>query len=167
MQFLYAFTVTPLKSMDLKELTQQPAAITDCPYRDMRTQVHRHGIPMYLYIHTSTYMLCESATFLFIQPSGAQDDIAEQNFFFDAKSLAAGKKRKHGQDQRHQQRRGHDRQGGEEGDGAGLLPNPKRQARDGGKQRAPPAPRGPCWFCLGGAEVEKHLVVSIGEHVSP
>ena len=67
----------------------------------------------------------------------------------------AGKKRKQRQDD----------QGGEGQDGRGLLPNPKRQARDGGEKR-PPAPRGPCWFCLGSAEVEKHLVVTIGEHVS-
>lgn len=25
---------------------------------------------------------------------------------------------------------------------------------------------GPCWFCLGSAEVEKHLVVSVGDVVS-
>ena len=37
----------------------------------------------------------------------------------------------------------------------------KRQ-QDGGP---PPQPRGPCWFCLGGKEVEKHLVVSIRDHV--
>lgn len=27
-------------------------------------------------------------------------------------------------------------------------------------------PSGPCWFCLGSPEVEKHLVISVGEHVS-
>lgn len=27
-------------------------------------------------------------------------------------------------------------------------------------------PTGPCWFCLASPEVEKHLVVSIGTHVS-
>ena len=64
--------------------------------------------------------------------------------------------------QRQDERRG---QGGEGEEGRGLLPNPKRQAREGGEKR-PPAPRGPCWFCLGSAEVEKHLVVTIGEHVS-
>ncbi|XP_064384088.1 CWF19-like protein 1 [Halichondria panicea] len=32
------------------------------------------------------------------------------------------------------------------------------------KRRSPPQPRGPCWFCLGGKEAEKHLVVSIGDH---
>ncbi|KAM4037926.1 CWF19-like protein 1 [Anomaloglossus baeobatrachus] len=30
--------------------------------------------------------------------------------------------------------------------------------------RKPPQPTGPCWFCLASPEVEKHLVVSIGEH---
>ena len=30
----------------------------------------------------------------------------------------------------------------------------------GGKK----APSGPCWFCLSSAEVEKHLIVSVGEH---
>ncbi len=25
---------------------------------------------------------------------------------------------------------------------------------------------GPCWFCLGGSQVEKHLVVSVADHVS-
>ena len=27
-------------------------------------------------------------------------------------------------------------------------------------------PKGPCWFCLGSAEVEKHLVVSVSNNVS-
>ena len=27
-------------------------------------------------------------------------------------------------------------------------------------------PQGPCWFCLGSPEVEKQLIVSVGEHVS-
>ena len=27
-------------------------------------------------------------------------------------------------------------------------------------------PPGPCWFCLASPEVEKHLVVNIGTHVS-
>ena len=94
-----------------------------------------------------------------LQVSSDQGDLSEQNFFFDPKAVAAGKKRK----QRQDERRG---QGGDGPDsGRGLLPNPKRQARGGGEKR-PPAPRGPCWFCLGSAEVEKHLVVTIGEHVS-
>lgn len=31
---------------------------------------------------------------------------------------------------------------------------------------APAQPTGPCWFCLASPEVEKHLVISIGTHVS-
>ncbi|XP_068134376.1 CWF19-like protein 1 isoform X2 [Hyperolius riggenbachi] len=37
----------------------------------------------------------------------------------------------------------------------------------GGQAKQPkkhPQPTGPCWFCLASPEVEKHLVVSIGEH---
>ncbi|XP_013396694.1 CWF19-like protein 1 isoform X2 [Lingula anatina] len=33
------------------------------------------------------------------------------------------------------------------------------------QQRKPPQPTGPCWFCLGSPEVEKHLVISIGTQV--
>jgi len=29
----------------------------------------------------------------------------------------------------------------------------------------PAQPTGPCWFCLGSPEVEKHLVVSVGDEV--
>lgn len=36
---------------------------------------------------------------------------------------------------------------------------------DGGeRKRLPPKPTGPCWFCLASPEVEKHLVVSVGNH---
>lgn len=36
---------------------------------------------------------------------------------------------------------------------------------DKNKRPRPPAkPAGPCWFCLSGAEVEKHLIISIGNH---
>lgn len=45
------------------------------------------------------------------------------------------------------------------------------QKRDGEEQggarqkRPPPKPTGPCWFCLSSPEVEKHLIVSVGEHI--
>ena len=32
------------------------------------------------------------------------------------------------------------------------------------RQKTPFKPAGPCWFCLSGAEVEKHLIISIGSH---
>lgn len=38
-------------------------------------------------------------------------------------------------------------------------------ADDHNKRSKPPrAPTGPCWFCLSGAEVEKHLIISVGNH---
>jgi len=38
----------------------------------------------------------------------------------------------------------------------------KKRKREG--DSAPPRPTGPCWFCLSSAEVEKHLIVSVGTH---
>ena len=44
--------------------------------------------------------------------------------------------------------------------------NRKRKQQQHHQQQQQPKRKsqGPCWFCLSGAEVEKHLVVSIGEH---
>ncbi|XP_068220486.1 CWF19-like protein 1 isoform X2 [Palaemon carinicauda] len=36
--------------------------------------------------------------------------------------------------------------------------------KGGERKRLPPKPTGPCWFCLASPEVEKHLVVSVGNH---
>eukprot|EP00088_Acartia_fossae_P069650 TRINITY_DN9155_c0_g1_i3.p1 TRINITY_DN9155_c0_g1~~TRINITY_DN9155_c0_g1_i3.p1 ORF type:complete len:523 (+),score=146.82 TRINITY_DN9155_c0_g1_i3:40-1608(+) len=38
----------------------------------------------------------------------------------------------------------------------------KNENNDGGGGKK--APSGPCWFCLSSAEVEKHLIISVGEH---
>lgn len=38
----------------------------------------------------------------------------------------------------------------------------KRKREDKREQKKHPRPSGPCWFCLGSPEVEKHLVVSVG-----
>ncbi|XP_064384041.1 CWF19-like protein 1 [Halichondria panicea] len=105
-RYLYAFSVTPMSSMDEKELTQQPPTATNCPYTEL------------------VKFLRES------------QEEAGPNFFFDKRALDFAHRKQ------------------------------KRQ-QDGGppaKRRPPPQPRGPCWFCLGGKEVEKHLVVSIGDH---
>jgi len=40
----------------------------------------------------------------------------------------------------------------------------RRQNNQERNNRPPPKPMGPCWFCLSSPEVEKHLVVSVGEH---
>ncbi len=35
LQYLYAFSVTPMSSMDEKKLTQQPPTATNCPYTEL------------------------------------------------------------------------------------------------------------------------------------
>jgi len=40
----------------------------------------------------------------------------------------------------------------------------KKRKHDGGEEGGKRAPAGPCWFCLSSPEVEKHLIVSVGEH---
>ncbi|XP_048727502.1 CWF19-like protein 1 [Ostrea edulis] len=39
---------------------------------------------------------------------------------------------------------------------------PREDKRERGSHKKHPRPSGPCWFCLGSPEVEKHLVVSVG-----
>eukprot|EP00794_Sanderia_malayensis_P016735 gene16735-18431_t len=67
------------------------------------------------------------------QQDSSQKDA--QQFFFDQKKLNESKKRKH------------DFSGAD-----GKRKQPK----------GPPALTGPCWFCLGSPQVEKHLVISVG-----
>ncbi|KAM9311060.1 LOW QUALITY PROTEIN: CWF19-like protein 1 [Gastrophryne carolinensis] len=43
-------------------------------------------------------------------------------------------------------------------------PSDGRGSQQSKQPRKHPQPTGPCWFCLASPEVEKHLVVSIGEH---
>lgn len=45
----------------------------------------------------------------------------------------------------------------------GNQRRPKRQRDGNGRSRKPREPSGPCWFCLGSPEVERHLVVSVGK----
>ncbi|CAI9547962.1 unnamed protein product, partial [Staurois parvus] len=68
--------------------------------------------------------------------TGTEDEPAQQ-FFFDLKQS----------------------QGKRQSDGRGSQQGQAKQPRKH------PQPTGPCWFCLASPEVEKHLVVSIGEHV--
>jgi len=71
-----------------------------------------------------------------------QATASSQNFFFDmsnsGKSQGPGNKRNHG------------------GEGGG----PNKQPR---QHKGPPPLKGSCWFCLGSPQVEKHLVVSVGD----
>ncbi len=52
-------------------------------------------------------------------------------------------------------KRGGKRRGGGRGGGQHQNQYEKRPRRE---------PTGPCWFCLSGSDVEKHLVVSVGDH---
>lgn len=132
---IYAFSISPLTSLDRRELTQQPSTATDFPYGPV-LKAHK------------------------LQQSSA---VPEQNFFFDPKSLEEGRKRKERSERpfshegpsskkRLQQQDQSHFQGG---DGTPVKGRPP--------SKPPPAPRGPCWFCLGSPEVEKHLIISIGE----
>ncbi|KAL5479933.1 hypothetical protein EMCRGX_G023536 [Ephydatia muelleri] len=132
---VYAFSISPLTSLDRRELTQQPPAVTDFPYGDV------------LKAHLQ-------------QQSSAMLD--EQNFFFDPKSLEDGRKRKDRSQRPFQQEGPMTKRRPQQGDQPNFQDsdNPPANRRPIIKQ---PVPRGPCWFCLGSPEVEKHLIISIGD----
>jgi len=65
----------------------------------------------------------------------SQAKSSQQQYFFDQKKLEQSKKR-----------------GNESAEFEGKRKQP----------RGPPALTGPCWFCLGSPQVEKHLVISVG-----
>lgn len=64
------------------------------------------------------------------------------------------------------QQRGHKRTQGQRHDGQQRHHDGQRQGDGGTQQKRPirkhPEATGPCWFCLGSPQVEKHLVASIG-----
>lgn len=99
-KWLYAFNISPLKTMQRSELVAQPSVVTDIPF-----------LPEH------------------IEVKGEK----KQQFFFDMNAKmedeGRGKKRRNEED-------------------------------DPGRKVA----AGPCWFCLSSPEVEKHLIVSVGEH---
>lgn len=53
---------------------------------------------------------------------------------------------------------GHDQRQGRK------RPQDRDYAEKNKNSRPPPQPKEPCWFCLASPEVEKHLIISIGEH---
>ncbi|XP_078697782.1 CWF19-like protein 1 [Branchiostoma floridae x Branchiostoma belcheri] len=71
-------------------------------------------------------------------PEGEEDTGLQYRYDLSGGAHAQGRKRGH--------------QGGDRGPGGEK------------KSRPPPKPTGPCWFCLASPEVEKHLVVSVGDH---
>ncbi|GFN87297.1 cwf19-like protein 1 [Plakobranchus ocellatus] len=81
-----------------------------------------------------------------------------QQFFYDMKAGPPTRGRKRGQ---HGERGG----GGGRGRHEGRNGNGENRHRDfhEKKPRRDAQPAGPCWFCLGSPEVEKHLVVSVSD----
>jgi len=78
--------------------------------------------------------------------AGVGEERPHSQFFYD---MSAGPEQ--GND-----RRGHKR--GQRGRGRGDFDG------GGGEAKRPRQPAGPCWFCLSSNDVEKHLVVSVGDH---
>ena len=106
-KWLYAFNIIPIIHMDPKELTAQPSAVSDMPFKseDMR--------------------ICLNDK--------------QTQFFYSTDNNYDHPNRK--------------RRGG------------NTNYEEGNKKSRPPIrPTGPCWFCLSGAEVEKHLIISIGNY---
>ncbi|MPC07845.1 CWF19-like protein 1 [Portunus trituberculatus] len=79
---------------------------------------------------------CEPTELVKQPPDRSGKDTRGAQFFYDMNAKMG--------DERGQKRKG----GGEGGE----------------RKRLPPKPTGPCWFCLASPEVEKHLVVSVGDH---
>lgn len=125
-QYMYAFNIVPMASVDKNELVKQPPDVTEFPYRrvltggDVNTADKRGNVQQ-------------------------QATTAGQNFFFDMNNT--------GRPQGPGNKRHRDYHGGEDG-------GPNKQPRH---RKGPPPIKGPCWFCLGSPEVEKHLVVSVGD----
>lgn len=81
---------------------------------------------------------------------GEQRKTASANqFFYDTSYTGESRPR-------YQKRGGH----GQHGQGGDFK---KRRDHDGGGQHQQREPPGPCWFCLASPEVEKHLIISIGD----
>ncbi|ELU06627.1 hypothetical protein CAPTEDRAFT_168674 [Capitella teleta] len=133
LKFLYAFSIMPMKTIKEADLIKQPTDCTECPFRLDASLFQQKKVRFY---------------------DGLQEEKGAQ-FFYDQKVLDSG-------EPVNQRKRG---------GGNGEGPQPKRAPRE---SPAPPPvsngilcfsakPKGPCWFCLGSPEVEKHLVVSVGE----
>lgn len=110
-KFLYAFTITPMKTLSKKELTKQPDDVTECPYE-----------------FDSSALEARKA----VKPDHAAQ------FFYDMTQHESLEKR-------------------------GKKRHPDMHQERGRPAKTRPQASGPCWFCLGGKGVEKHLVVSVGE----
>ncbi|XP_042563254.1 CWF19-like protein 1 [Clupea harengus] len=169
-KYLYAFNVIPMKNMDPVELVKQPQDVTENPYRKpaVAGQKGRPGITF------PTEQEEPASQFFFDLGRRPQHQRRQQHQNQHQKNR---EERLQQQQQYYQQHQGQQEPGKEPGQEPGQEPGRKRPSEGdrfpGGQHhqlpklpRKPPQPTGPCWFCLASPEVEKHLVVSIGTHVS-
>jgi hypothetical protein len=134
-KWIYAFSIEPASQMDQAALLAAPPGLTPSPYAG------RRPLPG-------------------MAPPVAPPPAAP-SFFFAAQPAGRGR----GGGGRDNKRR---RTDGDAAPGGGGGPSLLGEAPAPGvprPNRPPRKPTGPCWFCLGGAEVEKHLVTSIGKNV--
>lgn len=86
-----------------------------------------------------------------------EEDTSGVQFFYDMNSRGGHRGRGRGGRGGH----GDDRRQRQEGDGRGPQGDGEPQAKRPPRPQIDPAT---CWFCLSSPDVEKHLVVAIGEH---
>ncbi|XP_046860261.1 CWF19-like protein 1 [Xenia sp. Carnegie-2017] len=148
-KYLYAFNIVPLNIMKTDDLVKQPDDVTESPYGLFLKSKH----------HQQTF----------------QQNVG-QNFFFNLSSGSSGEKRKNENAAKLQL---HLLQvvsivnmtlTFKEDTMKNLIfcfqttiDNLENEKATSTLLSAPI--QGPCWFCLGGSQVEKHLIVSVADHV--
>lgn len=174
--------------MDTRELTQQPPAVTNCPYVDIvKTEVSmtaKSVAPVVMH----TYILLwgwgregrrETAVFLWPEEFGhcgkeaeatgrnveTSWEEGEMGYIFVPPSLTHLLTQLLPPSLLHSSPLSPlSERGTPDAKRPALFPTPPHSSQT--PHGLPPAPRGPCWFCLGSSQVEKHLVITVGNHVS-
>ena len=93
--------------------------------------------------------------------STSSDGGLASNYFFDVKSIEETRKQQQRENERALRQLGKETMDLE----FCFQDNALDPSVPFAKRRAPPRPSGPCWFCLSSPDIEKHLIVSIGNHV--